>query len=186
MKLMSNHRTNSPGDPFLANFFPYRLAVLADLVSRAVSEVYAGRFSLTRAQWRILAALAADPSVGSLSPGNSGPGACGPGRSGMSARDLTDQTMLDKVQVSRAVAGLMKAGLIAGQVNPRDKRSKVLTITADGQALFEEIVPLVRAREAQLLSVLDDRQRSALHAAIDALAGQARLLQTDKSAPTET
>ena len=43
----------------LQQFLPYRLAVLADAVSRSMSAVYRQRFELSRDEWRLLAALSA-------------------------------------------------------------------------------------------------------------------------------
>ncbi|MDU0959595.1 MAG: MarR family transcriptional regulator, partial [Bradyrhizobium sp.] len=37
----------------LQEYFPYRLARLAEQVSLAVAEVYADRFALSRQEWRI-------------------------------------------------------------------------------------------------------------------------------------
>lgn len=42
----------------LQQFMPYRLAVVAEAVSRAIADVYRERFGLTRDEWRVLAALA--------------------------------------------------------------------------------------------------------------------------------
>ncbi len=165
MSNLSPHPPSHAGrTPFLDDFFPYRLAVLADGVSRAVAEVYSGRYDLTRGQWRVLAAL------GNLPSGEKG---------GLSAKALTGQTMLDKVQVSRAVSGLAAARLVTGRTNSRDKRSKTLALTATGRALFDEIAPLVRAREDSLLSVLDRQHRDTLLSAMRALDDRARQLQRD-------
>ena len=38
-------------------FLPYQLAVLAEAVSRSMSQIYAQRFDLSRDEWRVLAAL---------------------------------------------------------------------------------------------------------------------------------
>ncbi len=123
----------------------------------------------------MLAALADNPRK-SVSHGNGG--------TGSNAKDLTGQTMLDKVQVSRAVAGLVEAGFALRRVDPRDKRSRTLALTGRGRALFDEIVPLVRAREAELLAVLDDRQKEVLRIAIDTLAERAQQLQFDEQKMT--
>ena len=47
----------------LQEYFPYRLARLAEQVSLAVAEVYADRFALSRQEWRILAALGEQPRL---------------------------------------------------------------------------------------------------------------------------
>ena len=41
----------------LQQFLPYRLALLADAVSRSMAAVYHQRFELSRDEWRLLATL---------------------------------------------------------------------------------------------------------------------------------
>ncbi|MFG1317195.1 MarR family winged helix-turn-helix transcriptional regulator [Xanthobacter autotrophicus] len=133
--------------PFaLADFFPYRLAVLAENVSQAVAQLYGDRFQITRAEWRVLAALGAN--------------------NGMAAKDIGAYSTLDKMQVSRAVARLEEAGLITRATDDADRRAKILTLTASGRSLFQKIVPLAQAREDYLLEDLDPQERAALDKAM--------------------
>ncbi|MCU0929290.1 MAG: MarR family transcriptional regulator, partial [Burkholderiaceae bacterium] len=118
----------------LQRFFPYRLAVLADAVSRAVADVYEQRFDLGRDEWRVLAALAQGP---------------------MKTGDVIAHTTLDKMQVSRAVARLEGHGLVERELHADDRRARVLRLTPAGRALFRRIAPLAQAREAFLLDALD-------------------------------
>ncbi|MFG1329816.1 MarR family transcriptional regulator [Xanthobacter autotrophicus] len=133
--------------PFaLADFFPYRLAVLAENVSQAVAQLYGDRFQITRAEWRVLAALGAN--------------------NGMAAKDIGAYSTLDKMQVSRAVARLEEAGLITRATDDADRRAKILTLTASGRSLFQKIVPLAQAREDYLLEDLDPQERAVLDKAM--------------------
>lgn len=140
----------------LQQFFPYRLAVLADAVSRAIAGVYSECYDLSRDEWRVLAALVGGP---------------------MRTADVIGHTTLDKMQVSRAVARLEAAGLIERDADPDDRRARVLGLTAAGRALFRRIAPLAQAREAFLLDALDDAERHVLDRAIDKLRERARLLE---------
>jgi DNA-binding MarR family transcriptional regulator len=124
----------------LTRFFPYRLAVFAERVSLAVSQLYADRFDLTRAEWRVIAALGANRT--------------------MAARDIGPYSTLDKMQVSRAVARLEERGLVRREEDATDRRAKNLSLTATGRALHRKIVPLVRAREDYLLGALDPAERA--------------------------
>ncbi len=126
----------------LTRFFPYRLAVLAERVSLAVSQLYTDRFDLNRPEWRILAALGANPQ--------------------MAAKDLAPYSTLDKMQVSRAVAKLEADGLIEREDDTHDRRAKILRLTAAGRALHRKIVPLVVARENHILGALTPEEREAL------------------------
>jgi len=123
----------------LGRFFPYQLAVLAERVSLAISQLYAGRFDISRVEWRVLAALGA--------------------HNGMSAKDIAPYSALDKMQVSRAVARLEEEGFIERREDAADRRAKILELTPAGRVLFQKIVPLVRAREDYLLDALDADER---------------------------
>lgn len=126
----------------LAEFFPYRLAVLADRVSQALSQVYLDRFDLSRAEWRVLAALG--------------------GQQRMAAKDIAPYSTLDKMQVSRAIARLEEGALVRREDDAGDGRAKIVCLTPAGRALYNKIVPLARAREAYILEALEPAEREVL------------------------
>ena len=148
----------------LHRFLPYRLAVLADAVSRAVAAVYDRRFDLGRDEWRVVAALAEGP---------------------MRTGDVIAHTTLDKMQVSRAVARLEAAALVARAPDGDDRRARVLRLTAAGRTLYRRIAPLALAREAFLLGALDADERRVFESAIDKLQQRARALG-DATPPAPT
>jgi len=148
------------GTMALSSFFPYRLAVLAETVSRSIARVYAERFDLSRDEWRVLAAL-----------GENG---------AMKTQATLLFTTLDKVQVSRAVARLEGRRLVEREADPSDRRSRILRLTAAGRAIYRQIVPLVRAREDYLLAALAAGERKALNRAIDGLLARARALERQR------
>ena len=94
----------------LEKFLPYRLSVLAQLVSESLHDLYAGPFDLTVTQWRVMAAL------GRFAP--------------LTASQVSKRIVMDKVAVSRAVAGLMKRGLIERAADRRDRRRASLRLSA--------------------------------------------------------
>ncbi|MFO1135545.1 MAG: MarR family transcriptional regulator [Rhodoblastus sp.] len=126
----------------LARSIAYRLATLAERVSRAIAQTYEETFDLTRPEWRVLAALAANGA--------------------MTARDLGPCSSLDKMQVSRAIQGLEAAGYVERRQDEKDKRSNILRLTPGGEALYRQIRPLVSAREAEILAALSPQERAAL------------------------
>lgn len=144
----------SPAALDMQRFFPYRLAVLAEEVSRSVAAIYQERFQLTRHEWRIVAGLA---SIGTAT-----------------ATDLGDYSTLDKMQVSRALADLEARSLVTRVAGKADRRTKQVRLTERGEQLFAAIVPLVREREAALLSVLTDEEKAALLRVIDVVGRRAR------------
>jgi DNA-binding MarR family transcriptional regulator len=122
------------GDFQLERFLPYRLSVLANLTSRALARLYADRFGLSVAEWRVVAHLARFAPV--------------------SANDVAARAAMDKVQVSRAVARLTAKELVERATDAADRRRSALRLTRRGQATHDAIVPLARALEAQLLAGL--------------------------------
>lgn len=118
----------------LQQYFPYRLARLAEQVSLAVAEVYAERFALSRQEWRVLAILGARPQI--------------------ATKEIGPLATLDKMQVSRAVQRLQARGIVSRSYAPDDRRERIVSLTADGRALYRKIVPLAMDREAKLLAVL--------------------------------
>jgi len=137
-------------DPiFLESFLPYRLAVLANTVSKGIARLYADRFGITISEWRILAIL----------------GAFGPA----TASAIQGRSAMDKVQVSRAIARLTEAGLIDRTVDEADRRRQTIAMTAAGERGYREIVPLARAREAALLEGFSAEERDVLDRLLDRL-----------------
>jgi DNA-binding MarR family transcriptional regulator len=86
----------------LQQFFPYRMAVLAERVSQCLAQVYRERFGLTRDEWRVLAALAESGTV--------------------KTAQVIASTTLEKMAVSRAVTRLESAGLVERLADPDDGR----------------------------------------------------------------
>jgi len=115
----------------LAGFLPYQLSVTSNAVSSLIAERYRKRFGLKIPEWRVMAVL-----------GDAGT---------MTQRALTAATVMDKVAVNRAVKVLEDRGLIARVPNPGDGRSHLLALTAEGQAIHAEVMPLARATERELL-----------------------------------
>ena len=137
----------------LGQFLPYRLSVLANKVSRQLAAAYAARFGITIPQWRVMAVLGQD--------------------TGVSADFVCGRTEMDRVTVSRAVAALLEQGLVLRRISPDDRRCSVLRLSAAGQRLYAEVVPLARAYEADLLRGLPALDRAALDRVLAAL--QARV-----------
>jgi DNA-binding MarR family transcriptional regulator len=149
----------------LETFIPYQLSVLSNRVSQAISAEYYRRFGLVMTEWRTMAVLGRFP--------------------GLSAGEVAERTAMDKVAVSRAVARLLERGLISRDTDRDDRRRSVLALSAKGQAVHDQVAPLVLACEQRLLSVLDAEELAQLHALIGRLGGEGmnRLLAGLQDAP---
>lgn len=141
----------------LQQFLPYRLAVLADAVSRSMAAVYRQRFELSRDEWRLLAALGEQ------------------GR--LQAAEAAQTTTLDKMQASRALRSLDARGLIGRETDATDRRHMQVHLLPAGRALLRQLAPMVLAREAYLLDALDADERAVLDRALTKLLQRARQLQ---------
>jgi len=146
------------GEPTLrlAAFLPYRLSVLANRVSRAIARRYQDEFGLTIPEWRVMAVLA---DLGQAS-----------------ASDIAEATEMDKVAISRAATRMKAMGRIAARADADDQRRALLSLTADGLAIYRRIVPLALAFEQRLAEALTDRDRDALDRLLAQLSQAARTL----------
>ena len=118
----------------LEDFMPYRLSVIANKISRALSSIYKDKFGLSIPEWRVLA------NLGRFEP--------------MSSNQIAERGHMDKAKVSRAVASLLKSGLITRQTDPADHRMLILKMSAKGRKIYTEIAALAQNWEQEFLSHL--------------------------------
>ncbi|MGI8561587.1 MAG: MarR family winged helix-turn-helix transcriptional regulator [Luteimonas sp.] len=133
----------------LDRFLPYRLSVLSNRASSAISRVYSERFGLGVTEWRVMAVVGHSP--------------------GLSAGGVAERTAMDKVAVSRAVARLGDRGLLQREVHDDDRRRSVLALSEAGHAVHDDIVPLALAFEQSLLGGMDAGERALLFRLLDRL-----------------
>ena len=95
---------------------------------------------------------------------------------GLSAREVAARTAMDKVQVSRAVASLMRARRVARSGDAKDGRVTRLSLTRQGRAIYDEIVPLALHLEELFLSPLSIDERFHLMTKLAGAPARARSL----------
>ncbi len=133
----------------LQNFLPYRLSVLSNRISSAISREYSQRFGLGVTEWRVMAVL---------------------GRNrGLSANQVAQHTAMDKVAVSRAVASLITAGRLLREFDNNDRRRSVLRLSEAGYAVYDEVAPLALAFEKHVLDGMPSDERDLLFRLLDRL-----------------
>ena len=161
--MSSNHSTAKAAarGPRLAltDFFPHRLSVTQLQVSKALAQLYARRFKLSRTEWRLMAVLGADQPL--------------------SANDICARSSLDKVQVSRAIQSMLARGLVSRRQDDLDRRRTLVRLTVQGERAYWRIVPLVREREAELMAVFSDEERVILDEYLAGLKARAQELLGD-------
>jgi DNA-binding MarR family transcriptional regulator len=125
------------------------LSILSNTVSQAIAGDYQRRFALSVTEWRVMAVLARFDRL--------------------SAREVAERTAMDKVAVSRALARLVAAGRVDRAVHNDDKRRSVLRLSATGWLIHDEVAPMARIRERDLLRKLTADERASLAHILDKL-----------------
>lgn len=136
----------------LEHFLPYRLSILSNRVSQAIADDYQQRHDLGVTEWRVMAVLARFD--------------------GLSAREVAERTAMDKVAVSRALARLVASGRVSRSIHGSDKRRSVLGLTTAGWLIHDDVAPMARARERQVLAKLDAEERLWLERILNKLDGR--------------
>jgi DNA-binding MarR family transcriptional regulator len=143
----------------LEQFLPYRLNVLASLVSQALSRIYVERYGLGVPEWRVLVTL---------------------GQFGvMTGKAVGAHSHMHKTKVSRAVAELEKRKLIARRANRADLRESFLSLTGAGRAIYEELAPGALDFARRLVEVVDPADRAAFERAMERLTERSRALAAE-------
>jgi DNA-binding MarR family transcriptional regulator len=119
-------------------FVPYRLSIASNTVSDMVASAYRALFGLTIPEWRLVAILAEHDSISQFGLG-------------AAAR-------MDKVTVSRAAIALVDRGLVKRAPNPDDRRSHLLSLSAEGRALYRQVAPKALALEDAVLAGFDAKE----------------------------
>lgn len=140
------------GPLILERFLPYRLSVVTNRISGALSRHYAERFGISIPEWRVVANLGRHP--------------------GLTANDVVERSAMDKVTVSRAVAALEGKGLLSRVRDDGDKRKSRLTLSEKGERVYAEIAPLALGFERDLLTGLTAEEAAQLDRIIDKLNGK--------------
>jgi len=149
----------------LDEFLPYRLNVLASLVSQALSRIYVERYGLGVPEWRVLVTL---------------------GEFGvMTGKAVGAHSHMHKTKVSRAVAELEKRKLVARRANRADLRESFLSLTSAGRAIYEDLAPGALEFARRLLEVVDASDRPAFERAMQRLTERSRTLAAEAAKTSE-
>lgn len=140
----------------LEEFLPYRLNVVANVVSQALSRLYAARYGIGVPEWRVLVTL---------------------GQYGMmTGKDVGAHSHMHKTKVSRAVAQLERRKLLTRRANRADLREAFLSLTPAGRAIYEDLAPIALDFARRLTEVIEPADRAAFERAVDRLIeGSAKL-----------
>lgn len=131
----------------LEQLLTYRLHVLNKLSERGISERYQDKLEVTLPEARVIA------SVGSFGP--------------FSIMELARHANLDKSQASRAAEALIRQGLVKREPSAEDGRVVLVSLTAEGRALYRKVMPIARKWNDDLFESLDEQEKLAFGHALD-------------------
>jgi MarR family transcriptional regulator, temperature-dependent positive regulator of motility len=134
---MSSHRHSILQDNPITT--GYRLNYLANFFVEPVYAEIARRKGLARSEFVVIFCL---HQLGTLT-----------------AQDVCAITGRPKNSISQAVTKLIQRELIEKQSDAGDARRAPMNLTALGQQVYEELIPLFMQREQSMLAVLSPRER---------------------------
>ena len=96
-----------------------------------LAEIEQAGFDLTPVQYAALAAVSANPGIDQIT--------------------LPGLIAYDRTTITGVIDRLVQKNLVLREASSRDRRARVLTITADGAATLSAITPAVEAAQATML-----------------------------------
>jgi DNA-binding MarR family transcriptional regulator len=81
---------------------------------------------------------------------------------GLNVSQLAAGTRVSCATMTGVVDGLFKAKLLTRETDAQDRRAFMVTITASGQELLDQILPQHYQRISRIMSLLDETERSQL------------------------
>jgi DNA-binding MarR family transcriptional regulator len=153
MRKALDHKTRSLD---LDDFLPFRMAFTSNLVSDVIATTYSDPFNLRVPEWRLITVIAENE--------------------GLSQQAICGRTRMDKVTVGRIACALEQRGLIERAENSVDRRSRVLTLTASGRAVYAAVAPKALRLEARILNALEPDEALRLGATLAKIDAVARLM----------
>jgi DNA-binding MarR family transcriptional regulator len=90
----------------------------------------------------------------------------------LSVKALSEVIGLSLPGVSRAIDGLVQRGEVTRVEDPRDRRSKLLTITPRGRRTYERVLATRMAGIRRFVEELDPEEQEALARGLSAVAGR--------------
>jgi DNA-binding MarR family transcriptional regulator len=135
----------------LRDFTPYLLNQAAEATGMRFKSFYKSKYGMLRTEWRVLFHL----------------GFYGD----MPAKEICDRAGLHKTKVSRAVSALAQKRFLDRNEMPEDRRHEQLSLTAQGQRAFQDLVGDAQAFDDQLATVLKDEDLTQFKRILAKLAG---------------
>ena len=114
--------TRPEGDYFISDFIPYLVNRVANKFNQGFIRDVKARKVITISQWRVIAVLQARPNS--------------------SLNEIVQHVTIDQPTLSRIIDQLIERGLVTRTPRPDDGRYVSISLTAEGEKLFDDIWPL--------------------------------------------
>ncbi len=114
----------------LSAFLTYRVSRLHSKLNAQASKILGELVGLSLNQWRMMAFIGSAKTL--------------------TATELVAYTAMDKGLISRNVKTLINKGLVTSSVRKNDNRWQVLSLTPEGQAIYDVALPVMRRRQNHL------------------------------------
>lgn len=140
---------NKSNDPSMRNFersLPMSLLIAREAVMAKFTPVLR-EHGLSSQQWRVLRALI---EYGELD-----------------ATELSNRCFLMMPSLSRILKNMLERDLIERRTDPRDQRRSLISLTQQGEALFDELAPWNEARYDHIERILGKEKLEQLYALLD-------------------
>jgi DNA-binding MarR family transcriptional regulator len=138
--------TKQPTPSQVSGCVGFRLRKLTRRVSQIYDQMLAP-LDLTGTQFSLLSNLATNPD--------------------QSIGELADRLMMDPTTLTRTLRPLERRKLVGVTASREDRRRRGVTLTAAGQALFREAVPLWRKAQARIADLMGERGFESLDRSLD-------------------
>lgn len=139
------------------------LRVGSDLM--AAFERMLGRYGLSQSRFLVLLVLNRNPSQP------------------MAPSEISERVGVTRATMTRLLESLEREGLIMRRANEADGRRQDLSLTPQGLALLERILPDYWRRAARLMGALTGEERATLYCLLDKTAGGIAELTREEPAP---
>lgn len=146
----------------IEDFLTTMMSHASNALRRAITVPYAEQAGLTVSEWRMLSVLAEAQQLPFM--------------------ELVVRAAADKAQVSRTLRLLEGRGLLSLHAEQQGARKwQTCRISPLGQALYEQIIPVARRRQAAVIRQLSPEDRVVLYRALKTLRriGEAQASQPD-------
>jgi DNA-binding MarR family transcriptional regulator len=119
----------------LEDLVAVRIVRIAEVVARLATRTIEARVGLRNTDLRLMNLL--------------------DGTDGVAVNEIARRAHVDKAWVSRSLRELERSGLVTRRSIRADSRVCVISLSAKGRAMLEQVRPLASAREARLLDGID-------------------------------